>query len=49
MTVTEAVAARRTIFKFKPDPVPNDVIEEDLWVSEFLRPTTNLPNRGDSP
>ena len=35
MTVTEAVAARRTIFKFKPDPVPSDVIENILGFGIF--------------
>ena len=28
MDVMEAICTRRTIFKFKPEPVPNDVIEK---------------------
>ena len=28
MDVKDAILSRRTIFKFKPEPVPNDVIEQ---------------------
>jgi len=28
MDVMEAIGTRRTIFKFKPEPVPNDVVEK---------------------
>lgn len=28
MDVKDAILSRRSIFKFKPDPIPNDVIEE---------------------
>ena len=30
MTATETIRARRTIFKFKPGPVPNEDIEQIL-------------------
>ncbi len=30
MTLTEVILSRRTIFKFKPDPVPNEILEKIL-------------------
>ena len=35
MTVAEAILSRRTIFRFKPDPVPNTVVEEILEFGIF--------------
>ncbi|MCG8622059.1 MAG: nitroreductase family protein, partial [Proteobacteria bacterium] len=31
MSVMEAIQSRRTIFKFKPDPVPKNVLEDILY------------------
>ena len=33
MSVMEAIQSRRTIFKFKPDPVPKPVLEDILYAS----------------
>jgi len=35
MTVAEAILSRRTIFKFKPELVPNEVVEEILEFGIF--------------
>ena len=31
LSVMEAIESRRTIFKFKPDPVPNNILEDILY------------------
>ena len=31
MSVMEAIQSRRTIFKFKPDPVPKNILEDLLY------------------
>ena len=40
MIVTEAIRSRRTIFRFKPDPISDDNLEEIL--SQVLELTSQL-------
>lgn len=48
LSVMEAIQSRRTIFKFKPDPIPKDVLE-DLLLLGYGCQTIILLNRGGLP
>ena len=49
MDVKDAILTRRTIFKFKPEPVPNDVIETGFQLRDMGTEPPWSPSRGVLP